>query len=84
VQLKRKRVGKTFLWLGIAAWFPYGVANYGLGHDLEAWPFLTWHLVGVVPGSLMLRWQRVRALGGKIVVRCRGVRDQGSGMRDEG
>jgi hypothetical protein len=66
---KRKTVGKIFLWMGIVAWIPYGIVKYGLGQELPAWPFLAWHLVGVIPGSLILRWDWIRALGGKMVAK---------------
>ena len=57
---RRRRIGKIFLWAGIVAWFPYGIVHYGLGHDLPAAPFLIWHLLGVVPGFLILRWEWFR------------------------
>jgi hypothetical protein len=69
VQLNRNRVGRIFLWIGIVAWFPYGIMKYGLGRELPVWPFLAWHLVGVIPGSLILRWRWIRALGRKTVAK---------------
>lgn len=54
------RIGKVLLWIGILAWLPYAILKYGLGHEVHVAPFLTAHLCGVIPGSILTRMARRR------------------------
>jgi len=47
--------------LGMAAWVPYAVLRYGLDAPVEPGLFLAAHLAGVIPGSLLVRWDWLRA-----------------------
>lgn len=49
----RQRLGTTLIILGVLAWVPYFVLEFGLGWDVPVYPFLTAHLLGVIPGSIL-------------------------------
>ncbi len=54
--------------IGVCAWIPYGILKYGLDREVVAYPFLVWHLAGVVPGFLLRRWSLLkRIVSGKKV-----------------
>ena len=55
------RVGKVFLWIGILAWFPYGILKYIVGQEVSVAPYLTVHLCGVIPGTILTRLARRKA-----------------------
>jgi len=59
--MKRRRHlwGRILIWIGVAAWVPYAVQNYALGHEDVMQPYLTAHLVGVIPGSLLLHGDKL-------------------------
>lgn len=59
----RKRWGRALVLVGVAAWIPYGVLKYGAGEDVAIYPFLTVHLLGVIPGFLLHRWGLIRRAG---------------------
>jgi hypothetical protein len=49
----RRRAGRILIWVGVLAWVPYMVLKYYLGHDVSPLPFLTVHLLGVIPGAYL-------------------------------
>ncbi len=49
----RRLVGVALIVIGVLAWVPYGIAEYGLGADWPVEPILAWHLAGVIPGSYL-------------------------------
>ena len=49
----RRQLGVGLIVLGVLAWLPYGVLTHALGLEVEAAPFLAWHLAGVIPGSYL-------------------------------
>lgn len=60
--MTRRRVGKILLWIGVVAWLPYMVLKYAMGHaDTPVAPYLTCHLCGVIPGSIISRWPWIKA-----------------------
>jgi hypothetical protein len=60
--MTRRRIGRIFLWIGAAAWLPYVLLKYVLGHpDTPMTPYLICHLSGVIPGSIISRWPWIRA-----------------------
>jgi hypothetical protein len=61
---KRARLGRALILLGVLAWVPYAAFRYGLGWDVPLGPFLSLHLAGVIPGSVLLRWDQLRRLMG--------------------
>lgn len=54
----QKRLSHVLIFIGVVAWFPYGIGKYLLGYDLEPTWFLTAHLIGVIPGGILKRWKR--------------------------
>lgn len=54
--------GRVLVSIGVAAWLPYAVQAYGLGHAVDVTPYLAAHLAGVVPGSLLLHGDRLLQL----------------------
>jgi hypothetical protein len=59
-----RRLGRILILLGVLAWAPYALLRYLLELEVPLWPFLTVHLLGVVPGSILSRWEQIRALIG--------------------
>lgn len=60
-----KICGRVLILLGVAAWIPYFALKYLIQReDVSIAPFLTVHLLGVIPGALLvrgealLRWAR--------------------------
>jgi peptidoglycan/LPS O-acetylase OafA/YrhL len=53
----RKRLGDALIVFGVLAWVPYFILREQ-GVDTASAPFLVWHLLGVIPGSI-LRYTRV-------------------------
>jgi hypothetical protein len=53
----RKRLGDALIVFGVLAWVPYFILRE-LGVDTASEPFLVWHLLGVIPGSILryTRW----------------------------
>lgn len=51
--------GRILIWIGVAAWVPYAIQAYGLGHDVIVTPYLAVHLAGVVPGALLLHGDKL-------------------------
>jgi hypothetical protein len=53
----RKRLGEVLIALGVLAWLPYFILTEQ-DVDVPSWPFLTWHLLGVIPGAILryTRW----------------------------
>jgi hypothetical protein len=58
----RRRIGTLLLWIGVLAWVPYAVLKYGAGRSVSAAPFLAVHLLGVIPGLALRRWETIRRL----------------------
>lgn len=51
----RRRWGRRLILLGIATWVPYFTLRYLAQNDVPLGPFLTLHLMGVIPGALLTR-----------------------------
>lgn len=53
----RKRLGDVLIVVGVLAWVPYFILREQ-GVDAPSTPFLVWHLLGVIPGSILTytRW----------------------------
>jgi hypothetical protein len=49
----RQRLGIALIWFGVLAWLPYFALKELTDADVASWPFLTWHLLGVIPGALL-------------------------------
>lgn len=49
----RKRAGSLLILFGIIAWAPYFFVTEVSGTEISSFPFLIWHLSGVVPGALL-------------------------------
>lgn len=65
--MTRRQVGRIFLWIGAAAWVPYTILKYVLGHeDTPMTPYLICHLSGVIPGCIISRWPWIKAGAGWI------------------
>ena len=62
----RRRLGRILLLIGGLAWVPYMIGKYLLGMTLPVWPFLTVHLCGVIPGSLLKRWDWISGLARRL------------------
>ena len=60
--LKRERLGRALILVGVVAWLPYGILKYGMGQEVVMYPFLTVHLLGVIPGFLLRRESLLRRL----------------------
>ncbi len=60
--MKRQSIGRILIFLGVLAWPPYFALKLS-GADVEALPFLIWHLLGVVPGAILAPsetlWHRI-------------------------
>lgn len=54
--------GRVLVLIGVAAWLPYAVQVYGLGHEVVVTPYLAAHLIGVVPGALLLHGDKLLRL----------------------
>ena len=63
--IDHRRVGRFLILAGVLAWAPYAFLRYLMGVEVPVWPFLGVHLAGVIPGSILSRWDRFRALLGK-------------------
>jgi hypothetical protein len=51
-----KVYGRVLVLLGVAAWIPYFALKYLVQQeDVSIAPFLTVHLLGVIPGALLVR-----------------------------
>jgi peptidoglycan/LPS O-acetylase OafA/YrhL len=61
----RQRLGTALIWAGVLAWLPYFALRELSDADVPSWPFLTWHLLGVIPGALL----RYTPLGARCRVR---------------
>lgn len=53
--VNRRRWANILITIGVAAWIPHGVLKYGLGQEIPVYPFLAWHLAGILPGFLLRR-----------------------------
>lgn len=60
--LRRERWGRLLILVGVVAWLPYGILKYGMGQDVVVYPFLTVHLLGVIPGFILRREALLRRL----------------------
>lgn len=47
------QLGRVLILLGVSVWALYAVMRWGLGRPVEMNQFLPYHLVGVIPGSLL-------------------------------
>jgi len=48
-----KTAGSVLILLGVCVWAVYAVLRWGLGWELSLEGFLTFHLLGVIPGSIL-------------------------------
>jgi len=55
---KQRIVGKALIWIGVLAWMPYVAMKYLGGMEVSVVPFLTAHLLCVIPGALLSRLAR--------------------------
>lgn len=67
--LKRERLGRLLILVGVAAWVPYGIVKYGMDQEVVMYPFLAVHLLGVIPGSVLRREALLRRLLSRLVRR---------------
>lgn len=58
----RKRWGRGLILLGVAVWIPYAGLKYVAHEEVPFGPFLTLHLLGVIPGALLARGEELSAL----------------------
>ena len=63
--INRHRLGRVLILVGVLAWAPYAVLHYLMDLDVPVWPFLTVHLMGVIPGSILSRWNQISGLFGQ-------------------
>jgi hypothetical protein len=59
----RRTIGLVLLGGGIMVWAVYAVV-WAAGGEPEVGSFLPFHLSGVIPGSLLARWDAIRRLVG--------------------
>lgn len=57
----RKRWGRGLILLGVAVWVPYAALKYLAHNEVSLTPFLTLHLLGVIPGALLVRSEELSA-----------------------
>ena len=69
LSLGREGWGLLLIFVGVAAWIPYGLFKYGLGREIVLYPFLAWHLAGVIPGFLLRRWTLLRRIALRLLFR---------------
>lgn len=55
-----ERIGRMLVLAGVAVWPVYGILRWGVGMDIAVQEALPFHLLGVVPGSILARWRMVR------------------------
>jgi hypothetical protein len=56
-----RRLGTWLITFGVLAWVPYFLL--GGGDRVVTWPFLAWHLSGVIPGAVL----RYTPLGDRVL-----------------
>jgi hypothetical protein len=54
--------GTILVILGVAVWGVYAVLRWGFGHNPAGYHFVVFHLMGVIPGSILRHWRRIRRL----------------------
>ena len=52
-----RTAGNIFILLGVSVWAVYAVVRWGLGWSLPLKTFVEFHLLGVVPGSILRHWR---------------------------
>ena len=52
---RRSKWANSLILLGVAVWLPYALLKYIVQMPVHIAPFLTLHLLGVIPGSLLKR-----------------------------
>lgn len=58
-----RRLGDVLILLGVLAWAPYFILSRN--GEVASWPFLVWHLSGVIPGAVL----RYTPLGERVLRR---------------
>ena len=66
---RRERLALILILVGVTAWVPYGILKYGMGQEVVIYPFLTVHLLGVIPGFILRREALLRRLFSRLVRR---------------
>ncbi len=56
-------VGSWLIIVGVLMWVPFCLLKRLLGLDVPVWPFLTLHLLGVIPGAYLKRQARTQHAG---------------------
>ncbi|MBI4198963.1 MAG: hypothetical protein HY535_00620 [Chloroflexi bacterium] len=51
--MNKSQTGTLLLAIGVAAWLVYMPLKYAFHVEVPVAPFLAWHLLGVIPGSLL-------------------------------
>jgi hypothetical protein len=62
----QKRWGRALILLGVSAWVPYFALKYLVHNEVPLGPFLTVHLLGVIPGAILARGEELSALLGRL------------------
>ena len=55
-------VGNVLILLGVAVWGVYAVFRWGFGWEVSGRDFLGFHMVGVIPGSILRRRRLLKRL----------------------
>ena len=56
--LLRRRLGRALIVTGVAVWLVWLVARL-TGGEPEIRHYLPFHLCGVIPGAVLLRWEQI-------------------------
>jgi hypothetical protein len=48
-----RTIGTVLVIMGVSVWGVYAIERYFLNMDVQPLQFLTYHLAGVIPGSLL-------------------------------
>lgn len=57
----RRKVGRGLIYAGVAVWGVYVIVAL-TGGEPEGAKYLPYHLVGVIPGSIISRWHQIERL----------------------
>lgn len=57
----RRRLGRGLIYAGVAVWVVYVVVAIG-GGEPDGAKYLPFHLAGVIPGSIISRWDQIAKL----------------------
>jgi hypothetical protein len=56
---RRVLIGRTLILAGVAVWIVFAVVWLAGGHP-EGGRYVPFHLAGVIPGTLLARWDRIK------------------------